>query len=214
MIQNKFFGLIACIFIFIQTHAQSDWEDGSFGGLSIGYSQLGPSEAYTIGGEFYKVFREHYTLNYSLGVGYVRDGGVMVQGAASLFAAAALALAFDDTSLGYGLGTLMLAIPEGVGMYVEKQHKLHVSVNPLRAEYWYRGTNYREGGNLGLNLGIRTEFRTRTPRTLIASPKISTTLFYFENEKFPPYTIQFSLLFAVGPKNNSYEHPFFMPGND
>lgn len=138
----------------------------------------------------------------------------MVQGAASLFAAAALALAFDDASLGYGLGTLMLAVPEGVGMYVEKQHKLHVSVNPLRAEYWYRGTNYREGGNLGLNLGIRTEFRTRTPRTLIASPKISTTLFYFENEKFPPYTIQFSLLFAVGPKYTPYEHPFFMPGND
>jgi hypothetical protein len=194
--------------------AQSEFEDGSFGGLSLGYSQLGPSEAYTLGAEFYKVFGEHYTLNYSVGVGYVRDGGVMVQGAASLFAAAAVALAFEDASVGAGLGTLLLAIPEGVGMYVEKQHKLHVCVNPLRAEYWYRGANYREGGNLGLNLGIRSEFRTQTQRTFLVSPKISTTLFYFKNEKFPPYTIQFSVLLAIGKKDSAYEHPFFMPGND
>lgn len=215
MILNRIFSfLLVILFHSFQTHAQSEYDDASFGGIYLGYSQLGPSEAFTVGGEFYKVFKENYTLNYSLGVGYVRDGGIMVQGAASLFAAAAVALAFDDPTVGYSLGTLLLAIPEGVGMYVEKQHKLHLCVNPLRAEYWYRGSNYREGGNLGMNLGVRTEFRTQSPRRIIVSPKISTTLFYFENEKFPPYTVQFSVLLSIGPKYKPYEQPFFMPGND
>jgi hypothetical protein len=209
MIKKLVFIFASFIIFHSRGDAQSTFNDIS--GVSIGYSQLGPSEAYTINAEYYKIFREHYTLNYSVGVGYVRDGGIMVQGNASLFGAAAAAIILNDTYLGYGLGTLLLAIPEGVGMYVEKQHKLHASVNPLRAEYWYRGTNYREGGNLGLNLAVRAEFRTQADRPLIISPKIGTTLFYFENEKFPPYTVQFSLLFALGQKEGYGNNNFFLP---
>ena len=55
MIKKLVFIFASFIIFHSRGDAQSTFNDIS--GVSIGYSQLGPSEAYTINAEYYKIFR-------------------------------------------------------------------------------------------------------------------------------------------------------------
>jgi len=161
------------------------------GGFYAGYFQLENRGFSGFGGMLHIGFREKFTLNYSLLLGTSNTRGLYVHATGGMVAGLWVRDQTDGERFSQ-LAFLLCVLPEGVGMYLPKQHNIqpHISVNPLSFEYYYR-SDFQEWGKLGCDVVARFKIHPRAQwQKLYIAPQIAATYIYTPGQMASRYGVK------------------------
>ncbi|GAB4150010.1 MAG: hypothetical protein Fur0041_22880 [Bacteroidia bacterium] len=154
-------------------------------GFYTEYFQIGYRAQQQFGFIFHYRLNDRFTLNWQAGIGPSTVGGFYVHAPVG---AAVGGWIIQNSGLGSwwkGIGVLTMLIPEGVGMYVsEGKFPVHISVNPLGLDYWYRNNPYQELGKMSGSVMCRMVYRKKIKETnYYFAPQAGGSLLYNPENK-------------------------------
>lgn len=161
---------------------RSSAQDHIEGGLYVEHFQLGYRSQQQIGGQLHIGIWDRFTLNWQMGIGPSAEGGFYAHAPAGFIGGMKLMRA--QSQYGQGnflnyLGALLLVCPEGVGYYVtEGKMRMHVSLNPMGFDYWYRGNPYFEHGRMSGSVVFRCRLMSNLKWPIYLAPQIAATVIY------------------------------------
>lgn len=175
--------LVLILSLFIsRAYAQADWIEG---GLYVEHYQLGYRSQQQIGGILHIGLGERFTANYQIGIGPANEGGFYFHAPAGLVGGMKLMNEQNSNPiissfpLFNNLGFLLCLLPEGVGAYMtEGKMRVHVSVNPLGFDYWYRREPYFEHGRVSGSIVVRWRLMSNLKWPVYIAPQVAGTIIY------------------------------------
>lgn len=160
-------------------------QDHIEGGLYLEHYQLGYRSQQQIGGQLHIGFGDRFTFNWQAGIGPTAQGGFYFHAPAGLIGGIKLMneqgqrpilQAFPAFN---NIGLLLCVLPEGIGYYAtEGKMRLHVSLNPLGFDYWYRGDPYFEHGRMSGSMVVRCRLMSNLKWPIYLAPQIAATFIY------------------------------------
>lgn len=174
--------LLLLSFFTYRASAQVDWIEG---GIYAEHYQLGLRGQQQFGGQLFIGLGDRFTLNWQIGIGPTSEGGFYFHAPAGLIGGYKFMREqgsrpfINSLPWANNLGLLLCAVPEGVGYYAtEGKMRLHVSLNPLGFDYWYRREPYFEHGRMVGSMMIRCRLMPDLKFPVYIAPQVGASFIY------------------------------------
>jgi hypothetical protein len=173
---------ILFVFVLSKLFAPLAAQDHIEGGLYLEHYQLGYRSQQQIGGQLHIGIGDRFTLNWQMGIGPAAEGGFYAHAPAGFIGG--MKIMRVQSQYGQGnflnyLGALLLVCPEGIGYYAtEGKMRMHVSVNPLGFDYWYRRDPYFEHGRMSGSVVVRCRLMSNLKWPIYLAPQIAASFIY------------------------------------
>lgn len=149
------------------------------GGVYANYFQLGYRGQPSFGAQLHIPLGDIFTVNYRVSLG-PSNGGLYLHVPAGMVAGGWLVSESNGAEYIQVISFLLVAVPEGAGVYIPSKGKLrpYVSLNPLGIEYWHRREPYDEAMKMSCNASFRLKMETGQNWLHYVAPEISATYIY------------------------------------